>query len=378
MKQDIKSALRAGFSFRSWRSKRKFLVIESDDWGAVRMPNSHSLISLPSEFRKYYDSAYYRYDTIANGDDLQSLFEVLDNHRDMKGRSAVFTANCIMANPDFNRIMQSDFKEYYYQSFRDTMREYYEEDVWNIWQVGIQRKLFHPQLHGREHVNVDRWMRLLQEGNEVYRDAFSRGIYAVDFNKGKGKANLTAALDIDLDENILCKRKSLIEAVSIFKECFGYQPLSFIAPSYTWSDSLESTLSECGVRYLQGIRNQKVPRLGEEFSYDYRRHYLGEVNSLGQIYLVRNVFFEPSLLPTKDVLSDSVSRVNWSFRLGLPVIIGSHRVNYIGALDVENRKRNLLLLDRLLTKVRKNWPEVEFITSDQLGEEIRRSKFRVD
>jgi hypothetical protein len=45
-------------------------------------------------------------------------------------------------------------------------------------------------------------------------------------------------------------------------------------------------------------------------------------------------------------------------------------VNYIGALDENNRTRGLKQLDELLSAVTKNWPDVEFITSDQLGDII--------
>ena len=369
MKNKIKNALRAASDYKSWRCKRKFLVIESDDWGAVRMPHN-GWNSLPSEFRKYYNSPYYKFDTIASSEDLQALFEVLYRHRDIHGKPAILTANAIMANPDFKAIINSNYNEYHFHTFRDTLKEYYKEDIWSIWSQGIAAGLFHPQLHGREHVDVSRWMQMLQEGNEVYRDAIKRGIYAVDFSLGEIKSNLTAALDISSQKDIVSKTDALNEAVAIFKKNFGYVPLSFIAPSYTWNHDVERVLKDSGVLFLQGIKNQKIPQLGAEFSYSYQQHFLGEKNALGQTYLVRNVFFEPTLLPNSNNLNDVLSRINWAFRLGQPAIIGSHRVNYIGTVHRQNREKNLQMLDQLLSIVKRKWPEVEFVTSDQLGKII--------
>ena len=48
-------------------------------------------------------------------------------------------------------------------------------------------------------------------------------------------------------------------------------------------------------------------------------------------------------------------------------MVGVHRLNFIGALDEENRRRNLRQLRALLHAVLKRWPDVEFVTSDELG-----------
>ena len=42
----------------------------------------------------------------------------------------------------------------------------------------------------------------------------------------------------------------------------------------------------------------------------------------------------------------------------------------MGALNEENRRNNLKLLDELLRRILNKWPDVEFMTSDQLGEMI--------
>ena len=63
-------------------------------------------------------------------------------------------------------------------------------------------------------------------------------------------------------------------------------------------------------------------------------------------------------------------RINIAFRWNKPAVICSHRINFMGALDEKNRNDNLLLLKDLLRHIKKTWPDVEFMTSDQLGDLI--------
>ena len=50
-----------------------------------------------------------------------------------------------------------------------------------------------------------------------------------------------------------------------------------------------------------------------------------------------------------------------------PAIISSHRLNFIGAIETINRDNHLIELKILLNNIVKQWPDVEFISSDQLG-----------
>ena len=56
-----------------------------------------------------------------------------------------------------------------------------------------------------------------------------------------------------------------------------------------------------------------------------------------------------------------------AFRWHKPATISAHRLNFIGSLDKNNRDRNLNLFDSLLTDIQKNWPDVEFLSSVDLG-----------
>lgn len=51
-------------------------------------------------------------------------------------------------------------------------------------------------------------------------------------------------------------------------------------------------------------------------------------------------------------------------------MINTHRVNFIGSLNVKNREKNLRLFSELLKSITIKWPDVEFLSSDMLGDLI--------
>src|SRR5690554_3899588 len=95
---------------RGWRTNRKIVVIESDDWGSIRMPNK---IVFERMLKLNYDvhrCNYSRYDTLASQQDFSHLFDVLSSFKDGNGNHPIITANTIVANPDFEKIRENDFQ----------------------------------------------------------------------------------------------------------------------------------------------------------------------------------------------------------------------------------------------------------------------------
>ena len=103
--------------------------------------------------------------------------------------------------------------------------------------------------------------------------------------------------------------------------------------------------------------------------YDGKRtlNYLGRTNKLGQIYLNRNVDFELSQNPHRDNIDLAMSQIATAFRWHKPATISMHRLNFVGVLNPSNRDANLKQLRELFKRVQQKWPDVEFLTSDQLG-----------
>ena len=84
-----------------WRTSRKIVVIESDDWGSIRTRSKKDYNVMLSKSMEIDHSNFTTYDCLESNEDLENLFELLHKHKDSTGRSAVFTPMCIMANPHF-------------------------------------------------------------------------------------------------------------------------------------------------------------------------------------------------------------------------------------------------------------------------------------
>jgi hypothetical protein len=90
--------------------------------------------------------------------------------------------------------------------------------------------------------------------------------------------------------------------------------------------------------------------------------------------LVRNVVFEPTHNRGFNWVDFTFKQVEAAFLWNKPANISSHRVNFCGYIDEGNRKIGLTALKELLVKIVKRWPEVEFISADQLGDMITNNK----
>jgi hypothetical protein len=137
---------------------------------------------------------------------------------------------------------------------------------------------------------------------------------------------------------------------------------------------LEKILQENGIKYIQGSNVQLVPVDDSTYKIRKKYHYMGQKNKFNQHYLVRNCLFEPTQSNNPQVVSQILKDIKLAFSHKKPAIIGTHRVNYIGSLNPKNRDNNLRLLQQLLNEIVKKWPDVEFISSDQLGKLIFNKK----
>lgn len=352
-----------------WNTKRHIIVVESDDWGAIRMPSKRVYDSLIDAGYDLRNNQYERNDSLATEDDLNALFEVLLKYKDCHGNHPIITANCVVANPNFEKIKSSNYSTYYREPITETMQRYKGcENSFRLWKEGIQEGIFFPQCHGREHLNVARWMHVLQSGDNDNLLAFEKGMMGIPPKNNPKIGNVfQVALD---DSKYKGERleKILSEALDEFVHLFGFHSRTFIAPCYTWRPSLEKILSEKGVIGIQGMVYQHNP--GQKVI----RHWQGSRNCLGQVYTIRNCFFEPTIRNISKDVAECLYRIECAFRWHKPAVISAHRVNFIGAIREENRTKNLKDFDSLLSTILKKWPDVEFLNSEQLVNEILLTK----
>ena len=355
---------------RGPRLKQKFLAFESDDWGAIRIPNVEVRETLWKDGLTRKTDPFSRFDALESTEDYQALFDVLLKFKDQKDNHPIITANFILNNPDFKAIKALNFTEYRSESFLKTYNKYEgNENAWETLQLGIVQNLIKPQFHGTEHLNVVRWMQFLKDNNEGYKKAFDLNCFAIDdVTSLNRRTNLMAAYDYNSNEELDYIQKSIVDGLQQFKDIFGFASQTTIAPCYVWNDKIEQIFYDESVNGFQGSHLQNIPIINKSFQKKYR--YIGQHNKRKQTYLVRNGLFEPSIIENINWVDKCLESIEIAFQWGKPAIIGTHRINFAGRLDVEQRNQNLKDLDLLIRKVLQKWPDIQFVDSACIYKEI--------
>jgi hypothetical protein len=353
-----------------WRTNRKIVVIESDDWGSICMPSKEVYEECLKNGYPVNLNAYERYDSLASQEDLEALFDLLLSYKDYKGYHPVITANCAVANPDFEKIKDDNFQNYHYELFTETFKKYPDHsDNFNYWLRGKEMGIFYPQFHAREHLNVSKFMNALQINNPDAHFGFMHNMPGC-ISKGITRTGnyYVAASHYNSEKDREDKLSIYLEGLKIFQQIFGYSSKTIIPPNYTWNRGYNNEVAKLGVIYIQGQRKMREPKF--DSSSIYYNRYLGHKEGSNIISLVRNVAFEPSLVDSFDAVDQCLNQINIAFKMKKPAIINSSRVNYVGFINPENRNKNLRYLQTVLDLAFRKWPDIEFMNSEQLGDLI--------
>ena len=309
-------------------------------------------------------------DCLENSDDLNKLGEVLNSLKSVNGSKPIITFNTVMGNPDFERIEQEEFINFYVEPFQDSYRKYYGESNMHIWQSLIENKLMQPQFHAREHLNSDLWIQDLQDGHQKTCLAFRHRFFGLKTRTSHPhQEHYLSAYHIANEKDLERKISILKEGLKTFEELFGFISETFIGCNYVWPNEIEKPLKNLGVEVLQGQRGHIVPRITDGAT-AIQYHFTGQQNTSEQIYTVRNCHFEPFLNDQKDWVTSCINDIQRSFFWRKPAIVSTHRINFVSGMDVKHRDRNLSLLKELLQRIINNWPDVRFLSSDQLAKTI--------
>ncbi len=352
-----------------WSTKRKIVVFESDDWGSIRTRSKADYDNMLSKGLNVDKSFFTKYDSLESNDDLERLFNLLSEFKDSNGHHPVFTPMCIVANPDFEAIEQSDYQEYSYKNIAETAKEYHNHDkILEYWRKGASERLFIPALHGREHLNVRRYLKgIRNEKNPGLKIAFEHRSIGASKYKGEQIVEYLGAFHPETKQEIASLKTIMADAVKLFGEACGYKPTHFIGPNREPAKELDAVLAEEGVRYMTQAKLRKYPKGDGKYGFEF--NWLGKKNKSGQTFIMRNAGFEPcSGLHSVDSVIDEIRS---AFYMNKPAVISTHRVNYIGSISLKNAEFGLRQLRNLIKEITNQWPEVEFLTSTELGEFIR-------
>ncbi|QAA81286.1 hypothetical protein EI546_05890 [Aequorivita sp. H23M31] len=269
------------------KTKRKIVVFYVDDYGSVRIKDKSAYNNLKSAGIPMDETRFSQYDTLADKEDFHKLFDVLTSVKDSQGNHACFTPLAIAANPDFEKIEASGFKEYYREPFTRTLQRYGPayDGVYDLWKQGIDENIFYPAYHGTEHINVKRFMDALQGGIKSVHLAFKHESVAIPhFPEEMEIKQPTTTFFIEASE----ENKKLAEDVKfgtkLFEGLFGFRSKQFTPGAGIYSPALEPILAECGIKYIHVQRYFSYP-LGK--AYSEKNFYIME----RKILKVKNILF---------------------------------------------------------------------------------------
>ena len=312
------------------------VLIESDDWGPGNELHAQRLLQVVT---------------------------CLQTHKDSVGRAAVLTADIVLSVPDIEKISADQAAAYHRKLLNEVSPSIYQALL-----HGIKQGVLVPQLHGLEHLNGQAFARLCQRKDARILAALAdpqhwdwetlasplQGHY-VD-----GSQLPTQAISEEQANSIIAL------ATLRFTELFRHLSLSTVAPCYLWNSTIEERWQQNGIKFIQtaGYRCDGRDKQGL-YHQDRNLIRAGDLSDSGQVYLVRNVMYEP--VDGNNNADTAYQEALVAYAQGLPISISTHRYNYTrGQEDFDNAIQGL---DQLLRAIATHMTKVRFMSSPELGQQ---------
>jgi hypothetical protein len=298
----------------SWQEpvlRRPVLIIESDDWGAG--PADQAAV-------------------------LGEIARLLAHFSDDDGRLPVMTRQLISAQT--------------HGPLLDAIR------------TGTDKGVFDVQLHGLEHF----WPPALL--------AASKGDESVSSWLDRAPDACTEELPSPLqsrwvDASVLPARtlkrtdvrQAVKEEVDAFQAIFGRTSNVVVPPTFVWNSVVEQCWAAAGIDVIvtPGRRYETRDESGKPAGSGNPVHN-AQAGENGIVYMVRDVYFEPSLGHT---VAQAHAALALKVELGLPALFETHRFNFLGTdekKELSLEKITSLLQDALIT-----WPSLAFLSTGKLA-----------
>lgn len=320
-----------------WREpvlRHPVLIIESDDWGAG---------------------------PLAQADALTRLTATLQRTRDHSGRPALMTLGVILEVPDGPRIAATHCTEYHALPLTDPRFDALRAAI----QSGIQAGVFAPQLHGQCHY----WPPALLTAalhDSVVRDWLT----APDPASTEDLPSPLQSRWVDassLPSHALSPgaiRQAVATEAADYQAVFGSAPKLAVATTFVWNDTVEAAWAQAGIETIitPGRRATCRNAAGHPGCVD-ATMLTGERSLAGQIYLVRDVYFEPALGHAPQRLVENLLKHT---RQGRACLVETHRFNFLQALD-----DSLATLEAGLNAARTACPNLHFLPPLELVRAIQ-------
>jgi hypothetical protein len=335
----------------AFRCREPVLVLESDDWGLRRRPAADLVAAhgRPSGWADEHSET---------AEDLGRLSAVLNAHRDPRGRPAAMTLNVVTANPDFDAIEASGFEAYHDRPVDETMAP----EALDALREGRAAGRFRLQLHGRAHLNRQRWLEDLANDHPGARALFEArvdgGLALVAEEAWRYHSEyLDWAADRPVGPDALVSW--LTPALATLERLGGERPRSTVAPHYVVTTEAEEAWDRLGIEFVQAAEYRLRPD-GRP-----RASYLGQRSPTGLVHLTRTARFDPRPGRQGHHVAETATAIRRCFEQHLPAVVDTHRINYTGPTG----RGACDELDQLLDVA--DAAGATYLTTPELGEAVR-------
>jgi hypothetical protein len=316
-----------------WREpvlRQPVLIIESDDWGAGPLVQAGA---------------------------LRQLSALLQRVRDRSGRPAVMTLGMVLEVPDGVRIAASGCTEYHALTLADSRFD----DVRAALQDGIRAGVFAPQLHGQCHYWPPAVLAAAQTDDRVRAWLTASAPAATEDLPSPLQSRWVdaASLPSRALASATLRQAAAAEAAN-YQAVFGGVPRVAVATTFVWNKDVEAAWAQSGVEAVitPGRRTTCRNAAGQPDCSD-ATMLSGERSLAGQIYLVRDVYFEPALGHAPQRL---VEGLRARTRQGRACLVETHRFNFMQASDA-----SLSALEQGLAAALAACPDLRFLSPLELA-----------
>jgi hypothetical protein len=311
------------------------LIIESDDWGAGPLAQAGALTRLST---------------------------LLQGIRDRNGHPAVMTLGAVLEVPDGARIAASDCREYHALTLADECFK----TIHAAMRAGIAAGVFVPQLHGQCHYWPAALLAAARKDAAVRDWLVASEPAATEALPSPLQSRWTDASSLPSqalpDEAV---RQAVVAEVAAYRLAFDRLPQVAVATTFIWNDAVEAAWAQAGIDVVitPGRRATCRNAAGQPACVD-ASMLSGERSRAGQCYLVRDVYFEPSLGHAPQRMADGLTLRT---RQGRACLVETHRFNFLQAEDA-----SLAALEAGLNAAMTACPHVRFLTPYELAHAIER------
>jgi hypothetical protein len=307
------------------------LIIESDDWGAG--PASQAGV-------------------------LGEIASLLACFSDCDGRQPVMTLGVVLATADGAMIKSSGG----YQ--RQLISMLTHGPLLDAISSGTGKGVFDVQLHGLEHFWPPALMAATESDESVRAwldrtpDAFTEELPSPLQSRWIDASVLPARQLKSADIKLAVK-----EEVAGFQAIFGRTPGVVVPPTFVWNAEVERGWAAAGIDVIvtPGRRYETRDESGKPAGSGNPVHN-AQAGENGIVYMVRDVYFEPSLGHT---VAQAHAALALKVELGLPALFETHRFNF---LDTDEKKeQSLEQIKSLLQDALIAWPSLAFLPTGKLA-----------